>query len=86
MKPANVLYKKEDGHLIFKIGDFGLVRLRHGVTSMTTGVGDNQYMAPEQFEGDGKYDSKVDVYSMGAMMFQVVVGADPVTSGCYKSN
>ena len=84
IKPANVLYNKDGKGYIFKLGDFGLVKLRRGATSMTNGVGDPQYVAPEQFEGEADYDSKVDVYSMGAMMFEFVVGEDPVTAGCYK--
>jgi serine/threonine protein kinase len=43
---------------------------------MTT-VGTPLYMAPEV--GDGRYDSKVDVYSFGLIMYEIVTN-DPVFS------
>ena len=37
--------------------------------SMTRGVGTNKYMAPEVW--DGKYDTKVDIYSLGIVTRQI---------------
>ena len=51
---------------------------------MTTQKGTFQYVAPELWSGDGEYDYRVDVYSMGAIMFEMLVGKNPVDAGCYK--
>lgn len=50
------------------------------------GVGTSNYWAPEQsFVGNGKYDSKVDVYPIGVMMFEFLIGQDPITAQCYET-
>ena len=61
-----------------KIGDFGLSKTLEA-TKHSYGIGTPKYAAPEQGDaGDGKYDSKVDVYSIGAMLFEFLIGKDPL--------
>ena len=63
-----------------KVTDFGIARiLRQGVTLNTvTGmsIGTPLYMAPEQIEGL-KVDARADIYSLGAVLYQMVAGRPP---------
>lgn len=58
-----------------KISDFGLSRISSGdqklQACMTSGAGTYHWMAPEVLDGH-KYDEKVDVYSYGICLFEVI--------------
>ncbi len=74
LKPANI-HIQPDGRA--KIMDFGLARLES--SDMTrTGVimGTPDYMAPEQVQG-GKADPRSDVYSLGAVFYELITGRRP---------
>jgi len=67
-----------------KIADFGLSRQSEdeGESSwnaMTVGVGTWRWMAPEVFdtEGNGVYDTKVDVFSFAILMYEVILRRIP---------
>ena len=75
LKPDNVLLAK-DGRVV--LTDFGIAsaRLPNDGASRTIGiiVGTPEYMAPEQVEGARDLDGRADIYSLGAMMFELVTG------------
>lgn len=77
VKPDNIMIVGND-HV--KVTDFGIARiLRTGSTLNTaTGmsIGTPLYMAPEQIEGQ-KVDGRADIYSFGAVMYQMVTGRPP---------
>src|SRR5437016_6068176 len=76
VKPSNVFLTPSDAA---KIGDFGIARLeRPDATLTVTGqtFGSPPYMAPEQATG-GKVDARVDLYSLGCVLFQMLVGRRP---------
>ncbi|MBC7833555.1 MAG: serine/threonine protein kinase [Phycisphaerales bacterium] len=81
LKPANIAIG-QDGHP--RILDFGVARLSgdNAATMMTAAgqiVGTLAYMSPEQATGDGsKIDSRSDVYSVGAVLFELLYGTPPV--------
>mmetsp|Transcript_2026 Transcript_2026/g.4884 ORF Transcript_2026/g.4884 Transcript_2026/m.4884 type:complete len:301 (-) Transcript_2026:119-1021(-) len=57
-----------------KVTDFGLARMLESSvanTSLTVGVGTPYWMAPEVFAG-GAYNEKIDVYSYGMVLFEIV--------------
>jgi serine/threonine protein kinase len=89
LKPANILL--DDGHNV-KIFDFSSSQIYEVDVTLTQqpgappfppsyliGAGTPLYMAPEVPEGH--YDSKVDVYSFGLMLYEIVVGSEEL-SGC----
>ncbi len=75
LKPQNVMIDK-DGNA--KIMDFGIARSLHtkGVTGTGVIIGTPEYMAPEQAEG-GDVDRRVDLYALGAILFEMVTGRVP---------
>ncbi len=85
IKPENILYQKgKDGNYHYKLADFGLAKSFH-TGKNTQGKGTPLYCAPEQTEyfGDGTYDNKVDVYPIGIILFELLVGKDPISAGCF---
>src|SRR5436309_1176966 len=80
LKPANVMVRASDGEPV--LIDFGLAR-DADMTSLTkTGdvLGTPQYMSPEQVTGPRSVDSRTDLYSLGAMLFELATG-EPVFRG-----
>ena len=75
LKPQNVMIDK-DGNA--KIMDFGIARSLHtrGVTGTGVIIGTPEYMAPEQAEGRD-VDNRVDIYALGAILFEMVTGRVP---------
>jgi len=76
VKPGNVLIT-DDGQV--KVTDFGIARAVNTEESLTqTGavMGTATYFSPEQAEGLG-VDSRSDIYSLGVVLFEMVVGRPP---------
>lgn len=84
MKPQNVLVEqKPDGRLRPVVMDFGLardVRSRLNLTESGVVLGTPEYMSPEQARGnsgDQRIDARTDVYSLGAMLYELLCGQPP---------
>ena len=80
IKPENILLR--DGHAL--VSDFGiaLAVVEAGGERMTqtgTSLGTPQYMAPEQAMGDRHVDGRVDVYALGVVTYEMLVGEPPFT-------
>ncbi|WP_342742552.1 protein kinase domain-containing protein [Stigmatella erecta] len=78
LKPSNILIERaEDGALKPYVMDFGLARDWHEEHTATGAVlGTPHYMAPEQARGEAM-DLRVDIYSLGATLYQVLAGVPP---------
>jgi serine/threonine protein kinase len=77
LKPQNIMICY-DGTV--RVMDFGIARAAEGrritFAGFTPAVGTPDYMAPEQVRGK-RGDARTDIYSLGAMLYEMVVGATP---------
>ncbi|XP_049388002.1 serine/threonine-protein kinase ATG1t isoform X13 [Solanum stenotomum] len=76
LKPENILLSTMETDPIVKIADFGLSRMLNPNDLAETVCGSPFYMAPEILEFK-KYDDKVDMWSLGAIFFELLNGYPP---------
>jgi tetratricopeptide (TPR) repeat protein len=92
MKPSNVLVTVQDDHPVPKIIDFGVAKAtsqrlteRTVFTELGQWIGTPEYMSPEQAEMTGlDVDTRTDVYSLGVMLYELLVGAQPFDSSTLR--
>lgn len=85
LKPQNLLVAFDPPecidleHAVIKISDFGFAKLLDDKKNEMTGTlcGSPLYMAPEIFRSPPIYNSKADLYSIGAIMLQLLTGRAP---------
>jgi serine/threonine protein kinase len=87
IKPANIYLAenpKEDS-LSIKVLDFGIAKINdekatsgHAKLTQTGAVmGSPLYMSPEQAKGSGEIDERTDVWSLGAVLYEMLAGRPP---------
>jgi len=76
LKPANLLLSASAEDAVLKIADFGFARSLAGDALAQTQCGSPLYMAPEILDGL-PHDHKVDLYSAGAILFEMLAGRPP---------
>jgi len=79
IKPQNVLI---DAKGEVKLMDFGIARMAEAKDAMTQAgliIGTPHYMSPEQVRG-GQLDARSDVYSMGILLYEMLLGRRPFES------
>lgn len=77
LKPANILVGTD---LEPKVLDFGLALCAHDARRLTASgelVGTPAYFSPEQTEGGGQLEARSDVFSLGAVLYELLTGALP---------
>ncbi|MBK6690758.1 MAG: serine/threonine protein kinase [Myxococcales bacterium] len=79
VKPANIFLALKDDVEIVKLLDFGIARVEWEetrITNMGAPLGTPGYMSPEQ-EAGGTIDARSDVFALGAVLFECLVGEPP---------
>ena len=77
VKPENLLLTRDGNTLV---ADFGIARAADGDENITKGgatMGTPAYMSPEQADGAMAVDARTDIYSLAAVLFEMLAGAPP---------
>lgn len=85
IKPENLMIEKApDGSELLRILDFGIARIKalpegtRRVTLEGASIGTPQYMSPEQAAGEKTLDHRVDIYSAGVVLYEMLAGQVPL--------
>ncbi|MCA9574041.1 MAG: serine/threonine-protein kinase [Polyangiales bacterium] len=93
LKPANLMLIAQFGDPDFvKVCDFGFATLigprsiddARTLTPARTLVGTPAYAAPERLRGDDKPDPRMDVYSMGVALYEMLAGRRPFDGATFQ--
>ena len=91
LKPSNVLVSEVDGRPVPRIIDFGIAKaVAHRLTDATlytefgNFIGTPEYMSPEQAASPYDVDTRSDVYSLGMILYELLVGTLPFDPGMLR--
>ncbi len=79
IKPENILLSQDGSTLV---ADFGIARAMGADERLTqTGfaIGTPAYMSPEQAAAEKDVDARTDIYSLGAVLYEMLAGEPPFT-------
>jgi serine/threonine protein kinase len=80
VKPENVfLHRTAGGRTEVRLIDFGIAKSAREVKLTAKGAvfGSLRYMAPEQLMDSGAVNASADIYSLGAVLYEMLTGAPP---------
>lgn len=85
LKPANIyLAERSDGRVRVKVLDFGISKsigttssAELSLTTTSAWIGSPLYMAPEQMQSARSVDHRADIWSMGAIFYEILAGVPP---------
>jgi serine/threonine protein kinase len=85
LKPGNVFIQANDGDELFKVLDFGIAKLEPGpvdrslarLTPAGVLLGTPHYMSPEQIRCEQALDARTDIWSLGVITFECLLGRTP---------
>jgi len=81
LKPANIFLVEVAGKTHAKVLDFGIARMLDEESTRITSTGQvfgtPRYMSPEQGTATGEADHRADLYSLGLILFECLVGQPP---------
>jgi len=81
LKPGNIFLVAVGGQMHAKVLDFGIARILDEeatrITSTGQVFGTPRYMSPEQGMATGEVDARSDLYSLGLIIYECMVGQPP---------
>jgi len=86
LKPENIFLTEKDGRPdMVKIVDFGIAKfapmgamdIQTRITKVGAVFGTPEYMSPEQAAGRSDTDHRVDIYALGVILYEMIVGRVP---------
>ncbi len=86
IKPENVMLSEGEP----MVTDFGIAKavsaaVAGSLTQTGTAVGTPSYMSPEQAAGEAELDARSDIYSLGAMLYEMIGGTAPFVGPTIQS-
>ncbi len=86
IKPENVMLHEGEA----MVTDFGIAKAvsaaaSDNLTQTGTAIGTPQYMSPEQAGGEPDLDGRSDIYSLAAMLYEMISGAVPITGPTFQA-
>lgn len=89
LKPQNVLVTQRGGFAVAKVIDFGVAKAltsENEIGSRLTGaiqwIGTPRYVSPEQMKWSSDVDARTDVYALGVLLYEMLVGTTPLPEDC----
>ena len=77
IKPENVIFNSDGDPVITDLGVVKSLLFDTRLTQTGTGVGTPYYMSPEQARGDAGLDGRSDIYSLGILFYEMLIGDVP---------
>ncbi len=86
LKSENIMLLDTNGPDYAKVLDFGIAKIKEpvgtynpGLTAPDLVIGTPQYMSPEQCSQSQDIDARSDIYSLGVIVYEMLVGQVPFT-------
>lgn len=92
IKPSNILVKHHMGQALPKVIDFGIAKVFEvegedwrQTTIVGAVIGTPAYMSPEQADSARDIDTRSDLYTLGILLYELLIGKLPLKDDAYEN-